>query len=359
MSRFPFVPAVLALVTAPLFLTAQSNSGQTDAALSRYVQPNANVLVSINWKLVRQSQAADSVHQNLLNATASIQSIPGIEFLNDVDRILISGRNPGQKTTDPELLMALGGHFDLAKVRKALVTYGLKPQLFNSVQVYRPQGTNGQSMAVVLMNAQTVLIGDPHSVFATLEHGAFAPAAPGPNSILARSADMESTYDIWVIGDGLNALTGDRMPNFFGLKELAAEEHGFQAGISLRNGFTSDISMRFESEEAAKTLVSKIEELLKSAAKEKGSEALLAELGTKLRITAEGPVAKINLHLTTQELETTALTLAATRRGAATASLATSQPVMRPTPVAPKPERRVIRIEGLDGGPVVIPYDQP
>jgi len=360
MSRLRFLSALLVVFAAPVILPGQSTSGQNDPVLSRYIQPNANLLVGINWKFVRQSHAAESLHEKLLDATASMRSVPGIEFLDDIDRILVSGRSPSQENDDPELLMALGGRFDLAKIRKTLLTFGLKPQLFNSTQVYRPQGANGQSMAVVLLNAQTVLIGDPRSVFATLERHNFPPAAPDSNSILARSREMDANYDIWVIGNGLNALAGDRMPDLFGIKGLAAEERGFEAGVLVRSGFSCDISLRLETEEAAKVVASKIEELIKTGAKEKGMELALGGLEKNLKITSEGSIAKMNLRLTPQELETATVRLVKTRTQAATASLATTrQPIMRAVPVPPKPEKQVIRIEGLDDGPRVIPYQQP
>jgi len=357
MSRSRSVSALLALA-APVILYAQTNSGQNGISLSRYIQPNANLLINVNWKLIRQPHAGDKLQKKLLDATASMRAIPGMEFLNDVDRVLVSGRASGEETADPEVLIAVGGHFDLAMLRKTLLTYGLKPQLFNSIQVYRPQGTNGQSMAVVLLNAQTVLIGDPRSVFATLERQTFPLSASETNSMLARASELDANYDIWVLGKGLNVLTADRMPDLFGLKELAGEERGFEAGVSVRSGLTSDIAMRFETEEAAQSAVSKIQELLKMRAKEKGIEAVLADLEKKLKITAEGPVAKISLHMTAEELETATATLAKTPMRAATASLANPQPVIRIAPTPPKPEKQVIRIEGLDDGPRVIPYQQ-
>lgn len=339
-------------------LTGQTNSVPNDAALLRYVQPDANVLIGVNWRLVRQSGAVETLHEKLLNATASIRAVPGIEFLDDIDRVLVSARSSGPEAADPEVLVALGGHFELAKIRKALLTYGLKPQLFNSIQVYRPQGANGQSMAIVLLSPQTVLLGDPRSVFASLEHKTF-PIAAAANPMLARSREMDANYDIWVLGNGLHALTADRMPNFFGMKELASEERGFEAGVSLRNGLKSDISMRFETEEDAKTVVAKIEEVMKTQAKDKGVEAALAEFEKNLKITSEGPVAKVTLQMTPQELETAAVMGAKARMQAATASLSRPQAVIRINPVPPKPEKQVIRIEGLDDGPRVIPYQQP
>ena len=359
MSRFRIIPALLAISAAPVILNGQTNSGQGEAALSRYVQPNANLLIGVNWSLIRQSQSGEALQKKWLDTNASLRGIPGLEFLQDIDRILVSGRSPGKEVADPELLIALGGHFDLPKLRKALLSYGLKPQLFNSIQVYRPQGTNGQSMAVVLLNAQTVLLGDPHSVFATLERSASPQATPDSNAVLARSHEMDANYDIWVIGNGLNALTGDRMPDFFGVKDLAAEERGFEAGVAVRNGLTADFNMRFETEQAAKSAVLKVEELIKTSAKDKGVEAVLAGLEKNLRITSEGPTAKINLRLTQQELEATATTVVRSRMQAATASLTRPQTAIRVAPAPPKPEKQVIRIEGLDDGPRVIPYQQP
>jgi hypothetical protein len=352
MSRLRFATVLLTLAAGICAIL----SAQTDPGLSRYIQPNANILIGINWKLVRQSAAMNTFREKLLDSNMSFRVTPGIELLDQIDRVLVSGQSPAQGTTETAGLVAVGGHFDLAKIRGMLATFGLKPQLFHSTQVYRPQGAEGQNMAIVLVNPQTILIGDSRSIFASLERNTFPPAAPDPNSMLARATEMDANYDVWVFGDGLNKLTGDRIPAEY--RELGGEERGFEAGVSLRSGFAADMTIRFENEAAAKKLISEVEKKLKTSAKDQAGEAALAELEKKLKITAEGSDVKVSLRLTPQELEKNTQMLAEMRKRAMTGSLVDVRPAIRPTYPPPEPEKREIRIEGLDDGPRVIPYQQ-
>src|SRR5713226_9177181 len=164
MSRF----AILVLVLAPV-----AGTGQTDPGLWRFVHPNAKAVISIDWGRIRQSHVGTMLREKWVD-TGPAAAIPGIEFLNDVDRFLISspGQNPADERAEPPVLIVIHGHFEMAKIRKLLVTHGAKPQMFNSVQVYRPQDKNGKDLAFVLLDAQTILMGDARSIFASVERNA-------------------------------------------------------------------------------------------------------------------------------------------------------------------------------------------
>src|SRR5438045_1244318 len=145
----------LYLATGLLLAAPAIASAQTDPALWRFVPSNAKAIISIDWKHVRQSHVGTMLREKWIDINSA--AIPGAEFLNDVDRFLISsgGANAGDETSEPPLLIVVRGHFDLLKVRKLLQTHGTRAQAFNSFQVYRPQGKNAKDMAFVLLDAQT------------------------------------------------------------------------------------------------------------------------------------------------------------------------------------------------------------
>lgn len=351
----PFRPAaaLLVLLSAPWLL-----HGQTDSSLWRFVHPNAKALISINWKLLRQSQTGSIAREKWLSSGPGA-AIPGLQFLDDVDRFLISssGHLASDEASDSPFLIAVSGRFDLAKVRSFLTSQGIKPQQFNSFQVYRPQGRGAKDTGVVLLDAQTVLIGDVRSVFACLERNAFPQPAPAPNSIVARAAEMEANYDVWLLADGLESLASGKLTDMFGDDQISSEARGFQAGISLRAGLTAEVALQFETEEAAQKLATELTKFLKLSIKDRTGEPAFAELGKKLNIVAEGAVAKINLHLTQQELDKNAKLMGAPRKMQGTVAvrgIVSSTPT-EPPPAPPRPERQVIRIEGLDDGIREIP----
>jgi hypothetical protein len=333
-------------------------SAQTDPALLRFVHPDAKALISIDWKRVRQSHLGTMIREKWIDGNPG-GPIPGVEFLNDIDRFVISspGRNPlDVSTEEAPMLVVVAGHFDLAKIRKVLDTHSVKPQMFNNVQVYRPQGKSGKEMAFVLLDAQTILIGDARSIFASLEHSAF-PLKPDSNSLLARAAQLDTNYDVWALMNTPGVLASDRLMDMFTGGELGTEAHGFEIGFSLRNGFTVDTTVMFQSETAAKRMASELSKLLKLTIKDKMGEPAMLDMEKKLKVASEGVLVKIAMHMTQQELDQNAKIFAVSHKQPA-APVAEIRPLMIPAPPAPKPEKKVIRIEGLDEGTREIPYKQ-
>lgn len=360
----------LLLATSSILLVPFLASAQTDPALLRFVRPDAKAVISIDWKRVRQSHLGTMIRQKWVDGS----TVPGIEFLNDIDRVVISspGRGSVSADTSPSadpsaeeapLLIILGGRFDLAKVRATLLAQGAKPQMFNNVQVYRPQGKTSKEMAFVLLDAQTILVGDPASIFASLERTAFPTAAPDANTTLARAAQLDANYDAWALITAPGVLAGDRLMGMLTGSDLTTEARGFEIGCSLRDGLTFASTVTFQSEAIAKRMGSEISKLLKLAVKDKIGDPATLDLEKKLKIASEGGLLKIAMHLSQQELDKNAQLFALSQQATAQKK-AVALPAADPRPLAlspqssPPPEKKVIRIEGLDEGTREIPYRQ-
>jgi hypothetical protein len=353
---------IFAAVLLPIGANAQSDPG-----LWRFVHPEAKALIGLDWARIRQSQAVTMIREKLLTAGAlPIPDIPGMELLNDIDRILIS--SPGNKeagnkspddTEQPPVLIAIHGHFDPAKLRQIFNHFGAKPQAYKSFQVYRPQGTESKDMAAVLFDAETLLFGDAPSIFATLDRNQFGPSKAEASSAVARAAQMEANYDFWVIMDATEIMSSDRVAALFRGGEWMSETRGFEAGVNLRTGLAADITVRFATDATAKRMTAELSRVMNLAAKDKGTNAQVQDLAKKLKFSLDGTATKISLRLTQQELEKSAQAFAASHKSSPQLSgnagpKGTLTPALTPIPVAPKPA--VIRIEGLDDGPREIPY---
>ncbi len=346
--------SICVLLLAPLV------SAQTDPALLRFVPPGSKALISIDWKTLRTSHIGTLLREKFVDAPGS--AIPGAEFLDDVDRCIISssGRVAGDETSEPPMLVVVRGRFDLAKVRKTLAEHGAKPQLYNSIQVYRPQGKNARDMAFVLLDAQTILIGDAASIFASLERGANPSPGTEASSLLARASEMDSRYDVWALMTGLQAMANDRLMGLLaGGGSFSSEPRGFEAGISLKNGLAADITFLFPNEPEARSMASEFSKLMKAVIKDKIGGPAMLDLERKLKVTAEGGTAKISLRLTPQEFEKNARIFAATHSQPVVAAADVAPQAAIPVPVNAAP--KVIRIEGLDDGPreIRLKQDQP
>jgi hypothetical protein len=362
MRRLPIRFARLILALAPIIGLAQIEPwarAQIESGPWRFVDPASKAVIGVDWKRISRSEVGVMLREKWLNPEAG--AIPGIEFLDDVDRFLVSspGGDPSGQTEEAPLLVVATGHFELAKVRALLLARGTKPQQFNSWLVYRPQGKNAKDLAVVLFDAGTILIGDSRSIFSSLDRSAFQHAAPEANSILARAAEMDAAYDAWALVTAPGTLASNRLTELLTGAGLDSEAQGFEAGISLRTGLAADITVLFSSEDDAKSMATELAKIVHLAAKDQSGEPFLQDFEKRLKFASDGPRTRISLRLTPRELEKNAQLFAARKRAPAIAP--DVRPVAKAAPApAPvqAPEKLVIRIEGLDGGTREIPFPQ-
>ncbi len=363
---------VLPTLALTVLLAPAGAMGQSDPALWRFVSPNAKALIGIDWAHIRQLHAGAMIREQWLT-TGALAAIPGLDLLDDIDRVLISspGKNSSDDSAESPILIAIHGRFDAAKVRQVFTHLGAKPQAYNSFQVYRPQGRDPQGndakdTACVLFDAETILFGDAPSIFAALDRNQFALSStqptPASGSILARAAEMEAHYELWVIMDAAEMMSSDRIATLFRGGEWASEAQALEAGFDLRAGLAAEVTVRFSSDAVAKRVTSGLTRFMNLAAKDKSAGAQAQNIAKKMKFNVDGSAAKVSLRLTEQELEESALAFAKSQKAAAENAALTEKSNANAAPVAaavaapPKPA--VIRIEGLDEGTREIPYQE-
>jgi hypothetical protein len=358
---------VLATLLAPLVVKGQGNA-PPDPALWRFVAPGSKALIGIDWARIRQSPTGVMIREKWL-ATGALPAIPGVELLDDIDRLLISspGKDAASDSGESPILIAIHGHFDAGHVHQLFTRLGSRPQSYNSFQVYRPRAREGsvKDTAWVLFDPTTILYGDAPSVFAALDRNQFPQRQPAAGSLMARGSEMEANYEFWVLMDGSELESNDQVANLFHSDDWASEAQSVEVGVSLRTGLAADITVRFSSEATAKQVTADLTRVMSLVAKDRSSGAPMQDIAKKLKFNLDGSAAKIALRLTPQELAKNIEAFAAGRKAAAQVAAnpvpaPNGSPVATATPVpaanlAP-PARSVIRIEGLDDGPVEIPY---
>ncbi|MGB6941874.1 MAG: hypothetical protein WBE37_05740 [Bryobacteraceae bacterium] len=346
----------LAVLLAPVIAR-----GQSEPALWRFVYPNAQSVISIDWARIRQSQAGALIREKWLKSNDA-PAIPGMELLNDIDRVLISSpaKSPGD-SADASILIALHGHFDAAQVHQLFALYGTKPQSYNAFQVYRPQGKDATNTAWVLFDAETILYGDAPSVFSALDRSRFSSPPLETGSVVARATELDANYEFWMILDAAEMLSNDRIAALVRGGDWGAEAQGFEAGVNLRDGLEADITVHFPSDDTAKRVTTELTRTINQAVRDKSTNAQVQDIARKLKFTLDGSTTKISLRLNEQDLEKGAQAFAAGlkagERAAGKANPAAVANAAQPEPVPSAP--KMIRIEGLDNGPVEIPYPDP
>jgi hypothetical protein len=356
---------VLATLALTVLLAPAGAMGQSDPALWRFVSPNANALIGIDWARIRPLHAGAMIREQWLNAGA-LAAVPGLDLLDDIDRVLISspGKNSSDDSAEPPILIAIHGRFDAAKVRQVFTHLGATPQAYNSFQVYRPKA---KDTAWVLFDAGTILYGDAPSIFAALDRNQFAQAPPQPTpasgSILARAAEMDTRYELWAIMDATEMMSSDRIAALFRGGEWASEAQGLEAGFDLRAGLAADITVHFSSDAVAKRVTAELTRVVNLAAKDKSAGAQAQNIAKKMKLNVDGSAAKVSLRLTEQELEQSALAFAASQKAVEEDAALNEKSNANAAPVAAAVTTpstpAVIRIEGLDEGTREIPYREP
>jgi len=288
--------------------------------------------------------------------------IPGGDLIKSIDRVLVSspGRNEKNPDEEPPLLIAVSGKFETGKLRQMLLKSGAKPQSFNSITIYRPQDSANQDIGFVLLNSQTLLIGDINSLCASIERVSNSTSAAVP-SIVDRARDLDVAYDFWaLLLTPPSAIGGDRFP----LADIAGDLMGLEAGIAVRDGLAFDVNMHSRSEAAAKDIAAQFTDLIHAASKDKENHPEWSGLDRKLKVVVEHSDVHFAMRFDTKDVTKLAKAMDERTKRQQLAAAAAQAPESGPAKKlevrdAPPEQKKVIRIEGLDGGTREIPYKSP
>lgn len=334
---------------------------ETDAGLWRFVHPNAKALIGIDVRAIRSSeivgQLSAQMHGLPLAAGFPLQLAgfdigPWRELIDSVDRVVVSspGRDPADPKQEPPLLIAVAGHFAPVKLSHMFLKAGCKPQSFDSVTIYRPQDSANSDFGFVILNSQTLLIGDVKSLFAVIDR-LQKTDTPAP-AIVQRAHDLDTAYDFWaVLLMPPAAISGDRLP----IGDLTGPIGGLQAGIAVRNGFEMEIQLNTNSPKDAKNIAAQCARIVHLAAKDHQARPELAGLDKKLKIVVDRSDVHFALRLNAGEVNRMAKAFREVHGSRAELQASANAPAP-PQPAAKPVQRQVIRIEGLDDGPREIPY---
>jgi len=328
-----------------------SLQGQTDARLWRYLHPDAKAVIGVDWSRFQQSVIWTMFQEKMGALPLPVKGLP---FLKDIDRIVLSSPGaPQAGKNDAPVLIAVSGHFAPDSVRKTLVDLGARRQTYSKFTIYRPQGkADGQDLGFLIVDPQTVLIGDLGSLCAAVDRSEFTPVTPGPT--LARAAELDAANDFWAVVSNPNVLSSGRLQGFLAGDDLSELGQGMEFGLSFRDGIGLSVSLKTGSDAMAKHLVDQITQGIKLSLKDKPSNPALAEMGKKLKVMAAGATVSMNLHLTREEVERSSRLYQASVKNAPPSPLVPLNLEVQPPPKLE--EKMVIRIDGLDGGPREVPF---
>ncbi len=324
----------------------------------RLVHPDAVVLLGVDVRAIRQSAAGKSLDQSLSQASMGMMSLPALQFLNDIDQVLLSApgkemsapktdavKKPGVAANSPVLLV-LTGHFPAAHMEALL--HGVH-RAYNGVQIYAssPGGANSE---VALLNENTLLFGDSDSLRGAIDRS--QRSNPSPSPLLMRAASLAPGKDLWLLATAPPSMfpPAGFQPAGVNLQTIASEIRGIEAGIALHDGLKLAINLSTKDAESADKMVRSITAKLRSSMTEKVEAKQAAEFLRKMDIAAQGNQIRVKFAMSQVEMDR-AIALARKMRPAM------PEFVLRPRPQPQRPDAGTFKVYGMPEGVVEIPVE--
>jgi hypothetical protein len=335
--RGVLVNLCLVLFTAGI-LSAQSHPGWWT-----YASPDATALVGIDWHALRTSPFADGVREELGPGGLGF---PALDCLDQSTQILVSS---------PALLAVVSGSFAAPTLGQQATAKGFRAGTYKNVNVWiAPQSA---VLSIALMNPQIVLLGSRKTLEEAIDRATDLAAQEGETAratkpratkryspLLARAAQFARNTDLWVVSSRLpDPLASRFVP-------LEIETRGFEGWVSAENG------LRLE----AVLLASSKEEALVIAEHLRGTLAGLTSLARGIELHVDGDEVGLSFTATSEQFNASLKNVPAPAVPPSLAEVASIPPPPPAVTLPPENEKpkqpQVIRIVGLDQGPVEIPF---
>jgi hypothetical protein len=338
-----------------LFFVVLSATAQTTTALAgmprawRLVHPNAVILLGVDVRAIRQSAAGKSLDKSLSQASGGMMSLPALQFLRDIDQVLLSA--PGEKKLAPEaqavkkpgvaanspVLIILTGHFP-AELTQSLL-HGVH-RTYNGVQIYAssPGSVNSE---VALLNEHTLLFGDSDSLRGAIDRSQRSKLSPSP--LLARAASLAPGNDLWLLATAPSSMfpPAGFQPAGVDLQAVASEIRGIEAGVAFRDGLKLAINLSTKDAESASRVVRSITAKLQSSMEGKVDARQAAEFLRKMHISAEGNQIRVKFAMSQGEMD---------RAVALAQKMHAASPTFALRPQPQRPEPGTIKVYGMPEG---------
>lgn len=369
----PVTPAVKPQVAAP----ATSAAKMADLNMWLYVHPSTNMLAGIDWQKAKNSPTGRMFARQFAAQAGKLQGAgPAMALLDSVDRILISTNGQvASESGQPPIVVALEGRIDRAQMKK-MMPPGTALERFKGADLLVPPATKEPEMLAAIVNERLVLIGDRDSLGRVLEAG----SGTRNVELLERATALSAQCEIWLVSAvSPSVAAGGSMPNMKQLDDIESLDFG----IALQKGLGIRANLVTKDEESAKGLATMTQLIASMASQQSKDSPELASVARNLVVKADGMKVQIQLDVPLAQLERGVVQM---RASAATAGKRTLEsflgmqpsgqmpPGLRPAvkgfpesvaaapvtvaaPVVPAvPQKRTIRISGMDDGPKEITY---
>jgi hypothetical protein len=350
--------ALVAFLLLLLPLVAVSQPVRTAKwTILHLAHPDAKLLLGLDWRRVLESPMGAVVQEQVSKGGHPLLGF--LDSIDNVDRILVSSPGMGEDGRSP-LLVVGEGRFLLPKIRAMAKADGAVSRKYNDVELLVPPDATNADLHFALLDGNTILFGDGFSVKQAI--GRWQRAAHEGherNPVFFRATTLSTMQEIWAVAhDPALSLAALGMNGSTLAEQVESVEFGITAGKTL----DATVWVKAATEEAGEMLATGLPALLQLAALTYNQQPSLAMVARRLKVVHEQNYVKMGVSIdpglfarSLDELRASAVTTTTTAV-AGPQSAAALPPTPQPQPEQP-PQRRVVRIIGMDEGVKEIPYE--
>ncbi len=289
----------------------------------RYAHPEAKALIGIEWQRILRSPLGDEIRKKI--AEANPGGLKDLHLMESVQRVFIStpGKREGALGGKPAAVVAVQGDFDLEKIRTLAAEKTTGESTYDDVEILELKADSGDPAELALVSPQLLLLGDPESVEAAIDHYREGDPSQVSNPLFQRAAELSAASDVWIVAKttpGDFASKNGKQPKFLeGVRSL-------EAGLSFQDGLGLQLNLGTENpakaQEMATTLKLMAGMMLASQLPKQGGP----NLAQKLQVSTKESRVEMALHLKQDEVKQLIESMKAKATAAVAGAVAGAQP---------------------------------
>lgn len=320
--------------------------------------PDAKLLLGLDWRRILESPMGKVVQEQVSKGGHPLLGF--LDSIENVDRILVS--SPGADEDGRSPLLVIGeGRFLLPRIREMAKADGAVARKYNDVELLVPPNATNADLHFALLDGNTILFGDGASVKQAIDRWQrSAQEGHERNPVFFRAVTLSTMQGIWAVAhDPATSLASLGIQG----STLAEQVESVEFGITVGQTLDATVWVKAATEEAGEMLATGLPALLQLAALTYSQQPSLAQVARRLKVVNEKNYVKMGVSIDSRlfarsldELRastatTTTTAVAAPRAAAGEISPPSAQVAEQP------PQRRVVRIVGMDEGVKEIPYE--
>ncbi|MBL8177193.1 MAG: hypothetical protein JNK48_21140 [Bryobacterales bacterium] len=347
--------ALVALLLLLLPLIAVSQPVRTAKwSILPLAHPNAKLLLGLDWRRILESPMGPVVQEQVSKGGHPLLGF--LDSIENVDRILVS--SPGADEEGRSPLLVIGeGRFLLPHIREMAKADGAVSRKYNDVELLVPPNATNTDLHFALLDGHTILFGDGSSVKQAIDRWQrSAQEGHERNPVFFRAVTLSAMQSIWAVAHEPSTSLAPLGINGSGLAE---QVENVEFGITVGQTMDATVWVKAATEEAGEMLATGLPALLQLAALTYNQQPSLAQVARRLKVVNEKNYVKMGVSVDSRLFSRSLDELRASAVKTTTTAIAASQPAGQIAPPAEPqpPQRRVVRIVGMDEGVREIPYE--